>query len=122
VVLLEADRIQGWRPLGDPILLADVDITSFDELQIQASAAVPGRDEVVDGVVLSFIADLDGVTSLTTDPFDVDRASHWRNQVLLLGEPLTVPAGDDFVLTYHHRVPGRRDGVDVSPPDAANES
>ena len=122
VALLEADRIQGWRPLGDPVVLADVDLTSFDELQIAASVSVTGCNEAVDGVALSFIADLDGVTSVTTDPFDLGRASAWRNQILLLGEPLTVPADDDFVLTYHHRVPGRRDGVSISLPAAATES
>ena len=112
-----SDRCVGWETVGDPMVLDDIDFASFRGAQVDASASVTfDREVIVDGAVLSFVVELAEGISLTTDPYDPSRATHWRNQVVALGESEVVRAGGSVSVTYRHRVAGRRDGLDLVLP------
>jgi hypothetical protein len=109
-----SERLATWQPRGEVVVLADIDLATVQGAQVDARAPlVFDEDTEIDGAVLWFDAPLGGDVSITTDPFDPGRASHWRNQVVVLGERTVVRAGEPAHLTYRYRVPGHRDGLDL---------
>jgi precorrin-6B methylase 2 len=109
--ITEGEVVATWPPVGPPVELARVDLTTFAEPSVQASTDLvvepPGQ---VNGIALTFRAELYQSYSHTLDPWTWP-ASSWATSVWVLSDPIEV--GADFVLRveYHRRIPGVLDGL-----------
>jgi protein-L-isoaspartate O-methyltransferase len=113
--LIDGVTVAGFRVLGPPVSLAEIDLTTFDELQVATTVeAATTTGGALNGVVMYFDADLGGGVVLSSDPAGATEASSWRNAVWFLHEPIEVSAGDPVTLSLSYRVPGRQNGLSVS--------
>ena len=103
-----------WQSIGDPVLLADIDLTAVSQLLIDTTtsftANVSGQ---LNGVIVYFELELGPNTCLSTCPAQVDEDNHWRSPVWVLPDTLSAQAGDRFDIIYRYRVPGTQRQVDV---------
>jgi SAM-dependent methyltransferase len=92
-----------WESLGEPILLAEIDLGEVERLMIDRSEAVAARTSgVLNGLLTYFELDLGPTTRLSTRPDLTDRDCHWRSMVWVL-DPLPLTAGERFKITYRYR-------------------
>jgi precorrin-6B methylase 2 len=107
----EAEIAATWTPIGRPVELAVIDLTSFDVATVRAAADltcdVPGG---VNAVAVTFRADLYGALCHTLDPWTWPTSS-WATSVWVLPDSLNVGPGDVLRVRYDRRVPGRPDGL-----------
>ena len=108
---VDAEVVAGWPPVGPPAVLAEVDLASFEDVSIQASAdIVVGSPGPVNAVALTFRADLHGSIVHTLDPWRWPSSS-WATSVWVYPEAIHVGAWDVLRVQYDRRVPGRSDGL-----------
>jgi predicted nicotinamide N-methyase len=114
VRLLDPESAAELGEIGGPAVVADLDLATFDRIQLEGGATViahtSGR---VDGVVVYFEAQLSPAIALSTEPRKTTLASSWRNPVWYYNEPLGVEKGDAIRITFRYRVPGLPNGVTV---------
>ena len=122
--ITEAEVVGTWPQAGPPAALISVDLTSFVEAVVHASADLvvdpPGR---VNGIALTFRAHLhDGITH-TLDPW-ARPASSWGTSVWVLRDTLELPSESRLRVTYRRRVHGSADGLtcEVVPSSPLAES
>jgi precorrin-6B methylase 2 len=105
----EAEVAATWPPVGPPVALAEVDLTSFEEASVLASADLlidePGA---VNAVAVTFQAALYGTITHTLDPWTWPTSS-WATSVWVLPDPLDVGSGKALRVHYSRRSPGRPD-------------
>ncbi len=107
----EGEVVATWPQAGSPVVLASVDLSTFDEPSLRATADLivdpPGA---VNAVAITFRADLHGVIAHTLDPWKWPESS-WATSVWVLPDPLEVGPGSVLRVHYHRRVAGIADGL-----------
>lgn len=103
-VLVKLPEAQACRPLGNPVVLADMvfaECESFEaggETQFQV-----GEPGTLNGVLIYFEAELAPGQWLSTAPQGADVASHWHSPLWLTSRGLSVCAGDSVGVRYRYR-------------------
>jgi protein arginine N-methyltransferase 1 len=106
-----------WRPVSDPVLLADCDLAAMESGRIEkAAVAVANVAGCLDGVLVYFELQISEGCRVSTHPAEAGIRSNWRCAVWLPGRPVPLKPGERFTLTYRRNVPGAPGGVTVSVP------
>lgn len=112
---LKPQKAKDWVAVGDPVLLADVDLKTVKHAMIDHTAAatanIAGK---LNGLLIFFELELGPSTILSTHPARADEANHWLSLVWISTNPLNLQAGDRFNVTYRYRVPVGRDRVQIT--------
>ena len=109
--ITEGEVVATWPQAGAPVVLASVDLATFEEPSVNSSAdLVVDRPGPINAIAVTFRADLhDGIVH-TLDPWTWP-ASSWATSVWVLPTPLDVGSGSVVRVHYHRRVPGLADGL-----------
>jgi hypothetical protein len=103
-----------WETFAQPVLLADLDLTSVDkglpDISATFTATASGK---LNGLVICFDTDLSPSFRLSTAPREVSETNSWRSPVWILSNPLDVNPGDRLVLSYKYGR-GGDDRVDIT--------
>jgi hypothetical protein len=109
----EGEVVATWPPAGPPVALASVDLRTFEEASVRASADLvvdpPGP---VNAVAVTFRAHLHPGITHTLDPWTWPSSS-WATSVWMLPEPVDVGPKSALRTYYHRRVAGKPDGLTV---------
>lgn len=107
----EGEVTATWPPVGPTVVLASVDLTTFQEASVRARAdLVVDAPGPVNAVAVTFRALLyDGIAH-TLDPWKWPSSS-WATSVWALPEPADVGPESALRVHYHRRVPGKPDGL-----------
>jgi len=109
--ITEAEVVATWPPVGPPVVLATVDLTTFEEPSLEAFANlhvdVPG---LVNAVALTFCAHLHGDISHSLDPWTWPSSS-WGTSVWVLPDPVALGPRTALRVHYHRRIEGFPDGL-----------
>jgi precorrin-6B methylase 2 len=107
----EAEVAAAWPPVGPTAVLAELDLTSFEEASLRAEADVvvdpPG---LVNAVAVTFRARLHGAMTHTLDPWRWPTSS-WATSIWFLPDPVQVGQGNALRVRYNRRVQGVPDGL-----------
>ena len=129
--ITEGEVVATWPPVGPPVELCTLDLTTFEEPSVHASTDLvvepPGQ---VNGIALTFRAELFEGISHTLDPWRWP-ASSWATSVWVIADPIEVSPESVLRVDYHRRVPGvadgltcelldRREGRSNSPPETGS--
>ncbi len=107
----EAEVAATWPPVGLPVVLAVLDLTSFEEASVSASAdLVVDAPGAVNAVAVTFRADLHGRVAHTLDPWTWPTSS-WATSVWVLPDRLDVGPDSALRVQYRRRADGRPDGL-----------
>ena len=107
----EAEVAATWPPVGLPVVLAVLDLTSFEEASVSASAdLVVDAPGAVNAVAVTFRADLHGTVAHTLDPWTWPTSS-WATSVWVLPDRLDVGPDSALRVQYRRRADGRPDGL-----------
>ena len=109
--ITEGEVVATWTQVGPPVVVATLDLTTFDEPSVRASTDLvvepPGR---LNAIALTFRAGLYAGISHTLDPWRWP-ASSWATSVWVLPDPIEVGTGSVLRVHYHRRVAGAADGL-----------
>jgi hypothetical protein len=131
--------MEGWKPLSDAVLFADIDfrtwrgrwISNTQTVKFTASGQLNAMvtffelyddnetdedvDEDIDVDEAEDEADDadDALPFYTSDPDEVDRNNHWLSPVRIFVEPLKAKAGNSFEVNYWYRPETRVAGCKV---------
>jgi precorrin-6B methylase 2 len=122
----DAEVLARWTPVGPPVVLATVDLGSFERPTVDASAELRVAPAAsVNAIAVTFRAQLHGSIVHALDPWRW-ASSSWATSVWVLPDAVRVGPRDTLRVRYSRRVPGRADGLtcDASPVlgDAASVS
>jgi Ribosomal protein L11 methyltransferase (PrmA) len=107
----EAEVVAGWPPVGPPVTLAALDLATFSEASVRASADLVVDDlATVNAVAVTFRASLHGSIEHTLDPWTWPTSS-WATSVWVLPEPLQVGPEDALRVRYNRRAHAAPDGL-----------
>jgi precorrin-6B methylase 2 len=107
----EAEVAERWPPVGPAIVLAELDLASFEAATVSVAADVfLDRPGVVNAVAVTFRARLYGDVSHTLDPWRWPTSS-WATSVWVLPDPVEIGPGAVLRVHYNRRVKGLPDGV-----------
>jgi len=108
---VEAETAALWPPVGSAVVLASIDLATFEAPQVEASAALrvdpPGT---VNAVAVTFRADLFGEIEHTLDPWRWPQSS-WATSVWVFPEPVMVGDDEELAISYRHHVSRSTDGL-----------
>ena len=108
---VDGETVATWSAVGPPVVLAAVDLTAFEEVEIRASADLAvAAETTVNAVAMTFRADLHGSVAHTLDPWRWP-ASSWATSVWVLPEPVQLGPGSALRVLYSRRAPGIADGL-----------
>ena len=113
----EGEVVAAWPAAGPPVVLASVDLATFEEASVRAvSDLVVDPPGPVNAVAVTFRARLHDGIAHTLDPWTWPSSS-WATSVWTYPESLHV--GPDSVLrtSYHRRVARKPDGLTVEVVD-----
>jgi hypothetical protein len=100
---IKPQKTSAWEILGEPVLLAEVDLSQVERPLIDnTTAGVATAEGELNGLMVYFDLELSSTTRLSTHPWEVDEHCSWHNMVWNL-EPLRLQAGDRFEVTYQYR-------------------
>jgi hypothetical protein len=103
-------ELRGWRRMGDPVLLTEVDLARVEQTDIEAEATCVFREAgTVSGVLVYFEADLSPNVTLSMHPDRAGAESHWTSKVTMLAEGIRGKAGDRLKIRYSFRGESRVD-------------
>ena len=109
--ITEGEVVATWPPVGPPVELIRVDLTTFDEPSVRAWTDLvvepPGQ---VNGIALTFRAELYKGITHTLDPWTWP-ASSWATSVWVLSDLIEVSPESVLRVEYRRRVPGVPDGL-----------
>jgi protein arginine N-methyltransferase 1 len=109
----EGEVVAAWPPVGPPVVLASVDLTTFERASVRSFADLavdpPGP---VNAVAVTFRACLHDGVMHTLDPWTWPSSS-WATSVWVLPEPVDVGPKSALRAYYHRRVTGKPDGLTV---------
>ena len=107
----EAEVVAAWPPVGPPAALAAIDLTTFADASVHASADLvldePGS---VNAVAITFRAALYGAIEHTLDPWTWPTSS-WAVSVWVLPDVLELGADAALRVSYDRRAGGTFDGI-----------
>jgi Ribosomal protein L11 methyltransferase (PrmA) len=107
----EAEVVAGWPPVGPTGTLAALDLASFAEASVCASAdLVVDAVGTVNAVAVTFRASLHGSIEHTLDPWRWPTSS-WATSVWVLPEPMQVGPEAALRVRYNRRAQGAPDGL-----------
>ena len=107
----DCETVAAWPPVGPPVVLAAIDLASFDEVAICTAVDLTvDAGAAVNAVAMTFRADLHGAVAHTLDPWTWP-ASSWATSVWVLPEPVQVGAGSALRVQYSRRATGIADGL-----------
>ena len=115
----EAEVAATWPPVGPQVALSTLNLSTFEEASVQASADLvveaPGS---VNAVAVTFRAALYGTIEHTLDPWRWPTSS-WATSAWVFPDRVDLGAGDVLRVHYHRRSQGRPDGLtyEVVEPD-----
>jgi len=113
----EGEVVATWPPVGPPVVLASVDLCTFEEASVRASAdLVVEPSGPVNAVAVTFRAYLHHGITHTLDPWTWPSSS-WATSVWMLPEPVDVGPKSALRAYYHRRVAGKPDGLTVEVVD-----
>jgi SAM-dependent methyltransferase len=100
-------RVREWERVAPPVELLNVALKTNQDLAFARTREFEVvRGGRLDAVVLYFDLGLTDAVSFSTDPEHAAETNSWPHTVVLLGEPLTVEAGETVAMTLRHRLPG----------------
>jgi ubiquinone/menaquinone biosynthesis C-methylase UbiE len=109
---VKPQAVRRWKTCGEPVLLADIDFGTTEQLVVDTSrtvlATAAGR---LNGLPVYFELGLGPTTCFSTAPAQASPHNHWYSQVWVTPEPLDLKIGDAFTVSYRHRAPGPRVAV-----------
>ena len=109
--ITEGEVVATWPSAGPPVDLIRIDLTTFDEPSVRASADLvvepPGQ---VNGIALTFRAELYEGIIHTLDPWTWPGSS-WATSIWVLPDLIEVSAQSVLRVEYRRRVPGVADGL-----------
>jgi hypothetical protein len=106
--------LENLEIVGEPVVLADVDLSRIESLQVESAATLTMDGPVtLNGILMYFEAELARSVVLSTHPTVL--GSHWRRPLWFLDEPLHLEEGRSLRISYSYRVPGRANGLEVRP-------
>ena len=102
---IKPQRAHGWKTLGEPILLADVDLSAFHyPISLDHTTTfVAHATGKLDGLLMYFELRLGPTTRLSTHPAQADIDNHWSTPVWVLDNPLALKFGDRIQVTCKYR-------------------
>jgi hypothetical protein len=104
VFTIKPHKARGWRILGDPVPLAEIDFRTTTGLAIdttvRSAAACQGR---MSGLVTYFELELGPTARLSTHPGLADESNHWLSPVWVLPQELDLYPGDEMAVSYRYR-------------------
>jgi protein arginine N-methyltransferase 1 len=113
----EGEAVAAWPAAGPPVLLASVDLTTFEATSVRATTDLvvdpPGP---VNAVAVTFRARLHDGIAHTLDPWRW-ASSSWATSVWVFPEPLDVGPNSALRASYCRRVAGKPDGLTVEVVD-----
>lgn len=115
MVYLDRETAAELPPMSPPAKLADLDLTGFQQLQVDTVTTLSATSaDLLNGVLMYFETDLGGGAALSTHPAKADQSSSWRNAVWFFNNPIPLQAGDRFSVAFTYRVPGTRNGARIA--------
>jgi protein arginine N-methyltransferase 1 len=100
-ISVKPNKVADWKFLGEPILLTEIELDSFTEIEIATQVGGVIRDPgLFNGFISYFEAELSPDNWLTNHP---PANSSWRTNVQLLSSALDVKNGDSYVATFEYR-------------------
>ena len=116
----EAEVAAMWPPVGPPTALVSLDLTTFEEASVRASAdLVVEAPGTVNAVAVTFRAALYGTVAHTLDPWTWPTSS-WATSVWVLPDPLHVGPGSALRVHYNRRIRRTPDGLTCEVVEAAS--
>jgi 16S rRNA G966 N2-methylase RsmD len=110
LVLVRPHEARTWTALGDPLLLADVDLAAISELFVETTGDVIARRAGrLSGLLVYFEADLTATRMLSTHPAKVGERSSWLTPVWLMSDGPRLRAGERVTVTYRYGATGREE-------------
>jgi SAM-dependent methyltransferase len=107
----EAEVVATWPPVGPPVVLVTLDLTTFEEASVRAAGDLvvdpPGS---VNALAVTFRAALHGSIAHTLDPWTWPTSS-WATSVWVLPDALHVGPGAALRVHYSRRAQGVPDGL-----------
>ncbi|MDQ6839666.1 MAG: 50S ribosomal protein L11 methyltransferase [Actinomycetota bacterium] len=98
---IRPQRAANWAAISDPVLLAEVDLSTFNTLRVSGTGSgIVTHAGRVDGVLVHFEVHLAQNYTISTDPRHADRRNHWRAPVWLLPDSVSMDEGDRFTVSY----------------------
>lgn len=115
----EGEVAATWPPAGPAVVLASVDLATFEEASVRAvTDLVVDPPGLVNAVAVTFRAHLHDEITHTLDPWRWPSSS-WATSVWVLPEPAKVGPKSALRAHYHRRVAGEPDGLTVEVIDRA---
>lgn len=107
----EAEVAARWPPVGPPVVLAALNLATFTEASVRASAdLVVNAPGAVNAVAVTFRAALYGTIEHMLDPWTWPTSS-WATSVWVLPDRLELGPGSALRVHYHRRVDHTADGL-----------
>jgi hypothetical protein len=107
----EAEVAANWPPVGPAIVLATLDLTTFDDASVRASAdLVVNAPGAVNAVAVTFRASLWGSIQHTLDPWTWPTSS-WAVSIWVLPDRIDLAPGRVLRVGYNRRVDDAGDGL-----------
>ncbi len=107
----EGEVAAAWAQVGPPVTLTSIDLSSFQQASLGASADLVVDDRHgVNAVAITFRAGLYGDIAHNFDPWRWP-VSSWGTSVWVLPEQLRTEPGQRLRVDYRRRIPGEPDGV-----------
>ena len=95
-----------WPIISEPILLAAVDLRTFQEptIQVEVTAEI-SQPGVLNGLMMFFELEV-GVDTITTHPRKATEANSWTNPIWFLRPARSMQAGDKLTISYNYNTRG----------------
>lgn len=94
-------KMNVWKRLSDPVLLAEIDFRNQEQVQINSiKSACIKQDGIANGIVGFFEIQLSPETRHSTSPSETDNNNFWLCPVWIPNEPFAVTKGDLFSIQY----------------------
>jgi precorrin-6B methylase 2 len=108
----EAEVAAAWPPVGRPGVLAELDLTTFEDASVRASTdlLVDAPGGAVNAVAVTFRAALHGTIAHTLDPWTWPTSS-WATSVWVLPDRLDLQPGAALRVHYNRRAADAPDGL-----------
>lgn len=98
-------QARGWQTLGDPFLLADLDLSGESNPLVNESAEFTITSAgLLAGLLVYFELDVGPHQRLSTAPAEAQETSSWWVKTWMFGGGITVKPGDKLKASYKYRV------------------
>ena len=94
-------KTRRWPRLGEPVLLAAIDLAVIDLKKIESVSEVAvTRSGELNGIVVYFESFLSESVHFSIHPAKATPENSWASKIWIAGRPVAVEAGDALQLTY----------------------